>query len=324
MNPSSSLVIINLEETQQQNQERGEEEQMAVMKEHFEIEYAVFFNYRTTFSKQKHNFQSLQQKGIPISKRQRRSVNVRRGGTWLSSSAAATLFLFRYSSNTSHQSPLVLLIALAGRIHEEHFISKLHFSWPQMSCVSQSPPRGSRVVIASYKDSVGQTQKFAMRFLNSSHSQSFIDILKENLKDAETIGEPSCNVLSGIQPENELIHSDEMLHGAVVEFNPICPAGNCNPLVQPSLSHVVEDAVFGGTSSSANNRNTDGNLPSSFTAFLKDSSNDAPEESLKVPREVDLFSQLAKNLAESTFHVMLGKIEKFIKDREGGLALEWS
>lgn len=41
-------------------------------------------------------------------------------------------------------------------LQEEHFISKLLFSWPQVSCVSGFPARGSRVVFVSYKDCVSQ------------------------------------------------------------------------------------------------------------------------------------------------------------------------
>lgn len=41
-------------------------------------------------------------------------------------------------------------------LQEEHFISKLLFSWPQVSCVSGFPAKGSRVVFVSYKDCAGQ------------------------------------------------------------------------------------------------------------------------------------------------------------------------
>ncbi|CDP12756.1 unnamed protein product [Coffea canephora] len=40
--------------------------------------------------------------------------------------------------------------------------------------------------------------------------------------------------------------------------------------------------------------------------------------------EDDPFSHLVKNLSASTFHVMLGKLEKFIRDTGGDLALRLS
>ncbi|XP_048503481.1 uncharacterized protein LOC125499081 [Beta vulgaris subsp. vulgaris] len=39
---------------------------------------------------------------------------------------------------------------------EEHFISKLHFVWPQVSCLSEFPTRGSLVVLASYTDNLDE------------------------------------------------------------------------------------------------------------------------------------------------------------------------
>jgi len=35
---------------------------------------------------------------------------------------------------------------------EEHFVSILNFSWPQVTCVTQCPIRGSRVVFVSFCD----------------------------------------------------------------------------------------------------------------------------------------------------------------------------
>ncbi|CDP12755.1 unnamed protein product [Coffea canephora] len=167
-----------------------QQQQTLALKLQFQIDYSVFFNYTTTSSYQNsrsllqkeknNNYNQVDERLIPHTKKRGRS----KGGAWLSSSSSSTasLFLFRY---TCH-SPLVLLISLAGRIQEEHFISKLHFSWLQLSCAS-----GSRVVLASYKDSVGQAsfhtliiQKFAMRFVNSLESQSFIESLKVKLSSA--------------------------------------------------------------------------------------------------------------------------------------------
>lgn len=301
--------------------QREEKQQLLALKQHFQIDYSVFFNHETTsycqnsqsllLQKEKNKNQVDERLILQTKKKRGRS----KGGAWLSSSSSsmASLFLFRYTSD----SPLVLLISLAGRIQEEHFISKLHFSWPQMSCASRS-----RVVLASYKDSVGQIQKFAMRFVNSLESQSFIDSLKESLR-VETTWASTSNLLPG-QPENELIQMDGVHQSAAEQLNPIYPASYDTPPLQASVSHGVGNAVSSETLSPANNRSTDGNLPSSFTAFLNDSCSEPQEEPLNDPMEVDLFSCLAKNLSASTFYVMLGKLEKFIRDTGGDLALRLS
>ncbi|KAL6003250.1 hypothetical protein ACLOJK_023473 [Asimina triloba] len=70
-------------------------------------------------------------------------------GTWISSSSAALLHLLP-------DPPAILTVSIQGTIHEEHFVSDLHFSWPQISCAAECPIRGSRVVFVSYRDSASQ------------------------------------------------------------------------------------------------------------------------------------------------------------------------
>lgn len=41
-------------------------------------------------------------------------------------------------------------------LQEEHHVSKLHFSWPQVSCVSGFPIRGIRSVFVRYRDHAGE------------------------------------------------------------------------------------------------------------------------------------------------------------------------
>ncbi|MFS8030738.1 hypothetical protein Hanom_Chr17g01537631 [Helianthus anomalus] len=79
---------------------------------------------------------------------------------------------------------------------EEHYISKLHFTWPQVSCLTGYSPRGSKVVFMSYKDQAGQArhsnlfilfiftywiQKFAVRFITTDETERFINFLKVQL-----------------------------------------------------------------------------------------------------------------------------------------------
>ena len=74
---------------------------------------------------------------------------------------------------------------------------------------------------------------------------------------------------------------------AAEELNPICPASDVTPLVQMSVSHDVGNAVSRETLSPANNRSIDGNLPSSFTAFLNDSCTE-PQEGKSIIRRIDV------------------------------------
>ena len=94
-------------------------------------------------------------------------------------------------------------------VQEEHYVWKLHFSWPQVSCVSGYPIRGTRAVFVTFKDSLGevgnimfdlfcheknlkskcslpftcsQIQKFGFRFLTISETEAFINALKVAFK----------------------------------------------------------------------------------------------------------------------------------------------
>ncbi|PNY00511.1 synapsis 1-like protein, partial [Trifolium pratense] len=100
-------------------------------------------------------------------------------GTWISSSTSAFL---RFSPDLSF-SDVIFTVSINGKLFEEHYVSKLHFSWPQVSCDPGFPARGIRTVLVSYRDSRGEIQKFAMRFPSIYETQSFISALKEVLKD---------------------------------------------------------------------------------------------------------------------------------------------
>ncbi|KAG2611501.1 hypothetical protein PVAP13_4KG138000 [Panicum virgatum] len=61
----------------------------------------------------------------------------------------------------------------------EHFVSILNFSWPQVTCVTQCPIRGSRVMFMSFCDKSKQIQKFAVRFPQLCDAESFLNCVKE-------------------------------------------------------------------------------------------------------------------------------------------------
>ncbi|CAI9112716.1 OLC1v1013194C1 [Oldenlandia corymbosa var. corymbosa] len=257
------------EETESQTQQLGNQAKGIDLKHSFQIEYAMFFNHFTSSKYHQSHFGTglCDHRLMPVSTwGKRKGIS---SGVWISSSSSsrASLFLFSYTPD----SLLVLLISLNGKVHEEHFISKLHLSWPQ---ISSDTVKGSRVVLASYKDSFGQTQKFAMRFLDSSQAELFIDSLKDSMKYVEIVGLPSSNCLSEVP-------CDEVHYSAVTESNPVHAAGADTLLVQPSGVHATKCAFIGETSGpegsirkiipagfSVSERNTGRNLLPSLTDFV--------------------------------------------------------
>ncbi|WCJ38507.1 hypothetical protein M5689_019565 [Euphorbia peplus] len=112
---------------------------------------------------------------LPNNRRQPRSR-----GTWISSDSPTASLQLSYRSI----SDVILSVSLGDHILEEHYVSKLCFTWPQVTCLSgMFPPRGSRTVFVSYKDSLGELQKFAIRFASVSGAETFINELKDILKD---------------------------------------------------------------------------------------------------------------------------------------------
>ncbi|XP_038885609.1 uncharacterized protein LOC120075930 isoform X2 [Benincasa hispida] len=77
-----------------------------------------------------------------------------------------------------------LVYALIGRssaapyIEFSPYLSKLDFLWPQVSCISGFPPRGTRTIFESYRDSTDEIQQFAIRFSTSKETNSVVNILK--------------------------------------------------------------------------------------------------------------------------------------------------
>ncbi|KAM7269095.1 hypothetical protein ACFE04_024592 [Oxalis oulophora] len=168
----------------------------------WQIEFARFFTLPSTPSLLSSASTSLIP--LPLNRRYR---PIR--GTWIStSSQMASLHIVNNS---------ILSVCFRGKILEEHYISKLQFSWPQVSCVSGFPARGSRAVLVSYRDSANEIQKFALRFSTLEEAETFINSLKatlENVTQTEPINsdfrsEISCqsdfmssnNIFSSVQKE---------------------------------------------------------------------------------------------------------------------------
>ncbi|CAA7020760.1 unnamed protein product [Microthlaspi erraticum] len=149
-------------------------------------------------------------------------------GTWLSTSSSTVSLQLADDVN---RSDVILSVDLGGVVLEEHYISKLNFSWPQMSCVSGFPPRGSRAIFVSYTDSENEMscvsgfpprgsraifvsytdseneiQKFALRFSTCDAAVTFVAALKEKLKGSEEAGNQKSDTRSEISfQSNEIV-----------------------------------------------------------------------------------------------------------------------
>ncbi|XP_062232738.1 protein POOR HOMOLOGOUS SYNAPSIS 1 isoform X3 [Phragmites australis] len=101
---------------------------------------------------------------------------LRHQGTWLPAASPALLCVSR--PGLPFAVP-ILTVSIGDVAFEEHFMSILNFSWPQVTCVTQCPIRGSRVVFVSFCDKSKQIQKFAVRFPQLSDAESFLNCVKE-------------------------------------------------------------------------------------------------------------------------------------------------
>ncbi|XP_020270599.1 protein POOR HOMOLOGOUS SYNAPSIS 1 [Asparagus officinalis] len=249
----------------------------------------------------------------------------------------------------------VLSISIVGIIVEEHFVSNLHFSWPQISCVAQCPIRGSRAVFLSYRDGSGQIQKFAVRFPTDSVAEKFLNSVKGCLNGRVNDAPSGCDVVcensspSGFTASNRLLsrfNEDSSYEEPIATYTPD-PIATCSPerplsyndqQSESSLPRLLAndtDSIFSG-------------FPPSFTELLTNCSDETEKEqqteeldakpSLNEGRPLNslacggsvlpnftddphLKGQIAKYMTDASFHDMLFKIEKVIDEMGGDLSL---
>ncbi|KAE8688331.1 Poor ous synapsis 1, putative isoform 4 [Hibiscus syriacus] len=189
---------------------------------------------------------------VPLTKRQRcRS----RGGNWIATSfPVASLHII----NGLSRSEAILTVSLSGKIlmscslpillvqslkkfinSEEHHISKLHFSWPQIQCIPEIPARGSRAVFVSYKDCADEIQKFALRFSTHHEAVSFMNTLQEKFKGKVEIEPLNTDFGSDFSLQLDFISSNELPSRANQELSDLNPEGTCTPQMSPSLSYEI-------------------------------------------------------------------------------------
>ncbi|XP_038694390.1 protein POOR HOMOLOGOUS SYNAPSIS 1-like isoform X2 [Tripterygium wilfordii] len=285
---------------------------LVAIRDQWQVAFSRFFTFPSLTS----TSSSL----VPLPKNRRDTKGIK--GTWIStSSPTVSLQLL----NSHSKSDVILNVSLRETVLEEHYVSKLHFSWPQVTCVPGYPSRGTRAVFVSYKDSVGEIQKFALRFSTVQEVESFMNGLREILKDVQEIEPLSSNFRSVISSQSEFVPSNKTSSRACQEELSIMNSlTTYSPQMQESLNHEVEQCSYKQeTALNHNAADTMSALPPSFASFL---TNCYPEINQPNPiesEEVDLKSQIVKYMEESSFQEMLMKVEKVISEMGDDLMPEW-
>ncbi|KAA8529616.1 hypothetical protein F0562_034284 [Nyssa sinensis] len=282
------------------------EKSVTAITDQWEVQYSRFFNYPSLSS----TCPSLTP--LPGARRDRLR------GNWISSSGpTASLKLLADHSN----SEFILIVALREKINEKHYVSKLHFSWPQVSCVSGFPARGSRAVFVSYKDCI---QKFALRFLTIYGTERFMNALKEILEDKTVTGLPSGGFGSEISSQSEFVPSSGPLYRATEDWSLMASSDTCTHQMPSTLKdEVAKNSNLQETIFNSEAEPIFSVFPPSFTSLL---TNCCPElkqvtAQTTVPEENDLKSQIMRYMDDSSFQDMLTKIEKVISEMGDELML---
>ncbi|OMO78308.1 hypothetical protein CCACVL1_14496 [Corchorus capsularis] len=222
-------------------------------------------------------------------------------GNWIATSLpAASLQIINGLSG----SETILSVCLSEKILEEHYISKLHFSWPQVQCIPELPARGSRAVFVSYKDSDDEIQKFALRFSTLPEAESFMKALKENLKGEYDIEPLDRDFGSEFSTQSEFISSNGLASRGCKELSDMTPSDSYTPQIDPSLSYEIEQQSFDKDAMlSDNSKDNFPAMPPSFTSLLTDCYSTAKQAANQptVSAEIDLKSQIMKYMEDSSF-----------------------
>ncbi|KAL4638974.1 hypothetical protein ACB092_03G184600 [Castanea dentata] len=286
--------------------------------------------------------------------------NRRPQGSWISSSASSTILPTPTSSSQSLSEPRSLCLRIAFCVlsiislfrlqllkilgHEQHYVSKLHFSWPPVSCVAGFPSRGIKAVFVSYRDQVGEIQKFALRFSTIYEKDVFINALK-------VIPVYVYFECMPIYKCEKILSKVFCVCRAFVNLNLMTSLETYTSQMSPSLKNEVDQHSSTQEKETTFTHKFEGiqaSLPPSFTALLTDCCAEVyqgryvapvkPEKLLILHddsnslieicrfrfspiKSVDLKSQIVRYMEDSSFQDMLIKVEKVISEIGGDLTL---
>ncbi|KAL8201325.1 hypothetical protein R6Q57_012664 [Mikania cordata] len=259
----------------------------------WEVQYARFFNCPSpsTVAGAGGRHPSL----VPLAKKPK--------GSWISSfnSLACLKLLTTTTDHSDTYRSIILTVTLVNNIIiEEHYISKLHFTWPQVSCSTGYFPRGSKVVFMSYNQDDQaihsnliilfvfayfcplllcffhnitnkvfcclQIQKFAVRFLTIDEAERFVNVLKEAFGHERIIGSTSGISKSKTSSESEIIPSFEAENRPIQEYSPI--AASSETYVPPFHPNENYDGSLNSNHLSQDVQGKLSAFPPSFTSLL--------------------------------------------------------
>lgn len=169
----------------------------------------------------------------------------------------------------------------------------------------------------SYKDHLGQIQKFALRFLTIYEAERFTKFLKESLEDDKVTGLPCGNSRSEPSSQSELIPSDEPVYKPRQDWSPMTSADTSAQQVAQSLNcEVSQNSISQETAFSQDVGGSVSAFPPSFTSLLMNCC-PVPEQGAAQPTasaEVDLKMEITKYLEDSSFQDMLSKVQRVISE----------
>ncbi|XP_074274407.1 protein POOR HOMOLOGOUS SYNAPSIS 1-like [Silene latifolia] len=237
--------------------------------------------------------------------------------TWLSTVGSSTVSL-QPSDHSSEFS--VFSVSLLDTVLEEHYVSKLHFAWPQVSCLSGFPTRGSLVLIASYYDNAGEKQKFALRFSTPSNIENFITSLEDVISN-KLPKEPSpIDVLSPVSSQSEFVPPYRPDTSSIKD--PIYASSelmNFHDENQQEAQSQTQDIV-------PYSDNNGAAFPPSFTSLLSSCYADPDQNALALTlapevQEPDLKAQIAKYMQDASFLDIVSKVNEVISELGGDFAI---
>ncbi|XP_075504751.1 protein POOR HOMOLOGOUS SYNAPSIS 1-like isoform X2 [Primulina tabacum] len=281
------------------------------------IQYARFMNYSSTVVN--HIHPSL----TPISAAWK---NRHQGGTWITTLSAASLKLI-FQPTAEGLDDAVLTISLRSRVLEEHHISKMYFSWPQVSCVSGFPARGSRAVFVSYKDGIGQIQKFALHFLTIFETENFMNVLKEIFQNENPRLLEYPGLKSEISSQAEVLPLDGPTCRSDGDWQCTASAETSSKLMLPVLeSNAVQEQFVPETIKIQEAAETIASFPPSFRQLLNNCTPAVDEVNYlcaakPIQHEEDLKTQFMRYLEGTSLQEMIATVDNVINELGYDIAL---
>ncbi|KAL7608295.1 protein POOR HOMOLOGOUS SYNAPSIS 1 [Lactuca sativa] len=295
---------------------------------HWEVQYARFFKRPSLSSAA--GAGGYHPSLVPQVKRSK--------GSWISSftSLANLKLLTSTNDNSDISRSIILTVTLVDNVIEEHYISKLHFTWPHVSCLPGYPPRGSKIVFMSYKDHAGDIQKFALRFLTSDETERFMNFIKDifghekidrSTPDIPESKTPSqSEIVPSLQPVDRdakrkivlgLCSPNSLSKKSTQEWSPISSSPAYRPTLDWSPIGSNAETIFSQSSNpieatlSQDVQEKLSAFPPSFTSLLTMATT---QEILS--EDVVLKNEIMKYLEDSSFQVMLSKVQKVVTEFE--------